>query len=123
MGAPAFEYEQLFKQKKIQVFSSNYELYGDMSSRVMSTLATFSPELEVYSIDEAFLKFNGFDAHFNLESHALKMVQTVKRQTTIPISVGMAPTKALLFGFLKNSFVALYFAHPTNIKEAKIIIK
>jgi DNA polymerase V len=95
MGAPAFEYEQLFKEKKIQVFSSNYELYGDMSSRVMSTLATFSPELEVYSIDEAFLKFNGFDAHFNLEAHALKMVQTVKRQTTIPISVGMAPTKAL----------------------------
>ena len=95
MGAPAFEYAQLFKEKGIQVFSSNYELYGDMSSRVMSTLATFTPDIEVYSIDEAFLKFNGFATHFNLEAHALQMVQTVKQHTQIPISVGLAPTKAL----------------------------
>lgn len=94
MGAPAFEYARLFKEQNIQVFSSNYELYGDMSSRVMSTLATFTPDLEVYSIDEAFLKFEGF-AHYNLTAHALDMVQTVKRQTHIPISVGIAPTKAL----------------------------
>lgn len=95
MGAPAFEYAQLFKEQGIQVFSSNYELYGDMSSRVMSTLATFTPDIEVYSIDEAFLKFNGFDVHFDLEAHALQMVQTVKQHTQIPISVGLAPTKAL----------------------------
>ena len=94
MGAPAFEYARLFKEQNVQVFSSNYELYGDMSSRVMSTLATFTPDLEVYSIDEAFLKFEGF-AHYNLTAHALDMVQTVKRQTHIPISVGIAPTKAL----------------------------
>ena len=95
MGAPAFEYAQLFKEKCIQVFSSNYELYGDMSSRVMSTLATFTPDIEVYSIDESFLKFNGFDVHFDLEAHALKMVQTVKQHTHIPVSIGLAPTKAL----------------------------
>lgn len=95
MGAPAFEYAQLFKEKGIQVFSSNYELYGDMSSRVMSTLATFTPDIEVYSIDESFLKFNGFDVHFDLEAHALKMVQTVKQHTHIPVSIGLAPTKAL----------------------------
>lgn len=60
MGVPAFEYEGLFKANNVNVFSSNYELYGDISSRVMSTLSTYTPEIEIYSIDEAFLKFGGF---------------------------------------------------------------
>ena len=59
MGALAFEYEQLFKRNNVHVFSSNYALYGDMSSRVMDILSSFSPEIEIYSIDEAFLKFDG----------------------------------------------------------------
>lgn len=95
MGAPAFEYEALFKANNVNVFSSNYELYGDISSRVMSTLSTYTPEIEIYSIDEAFLKFGGFEKHFDLTDYAQKMVQEVKQNTKIPISVGIAKTKAL----------------------------
>ncbi|WP_194767015.1 Y-family DNA polymerase [Tamlana sp. I1] len=94
MGAPAFEYKTLFKQQNIHVFSSNYALYGDMSARVMNLLAEFTPELEVYSIDEAFLKFVGFEL-FNLQKIGENMRSKVTKGTGIPISIGMAPTKAL----------------------------
>ena len=60
MGAPAFEFKKLFEDNNVFVYSSNYALYGDMSSRVMNILSTFTPDIEVYSIDEAFLKFEGF---------------------------------------------------------------
>ena len=68
MGAPAFKYKSFFKTNKVQVFSSNYALYGDMSSRVMRILEQFTPEVEVYSIDEAFLHFQGFD-NYDLNSY------------------------------------------------------
>ena len=55
MGAPMFKYKTLLKDNNVMVYSSNYTLYGDMSSRVMSCLKAFTPEVEVYSIDEAFL--------------------------------------------------------------------
>ena len=58
MGAPAFKYKSFFKVNKVEVFSSNYPLYGDMSSRVMRILQQFTPDVEVYSIDEAFLSCN-----------------------------------------------------------------
>ena len=61
MGAPAFKYERVFRENNVEVFSSNFTLYGDMSSRVMSILSKFTPKIEIYSIDEAFLKFEGFD--------------------------------------------------------------
>ena len=61
MGAPAFKFKEFFKTNNIQLFSSNFALYGDMSSRVMRILEHFSPDVEVYSIDEAFLKLNGFE--------------------------------------------------------------
>jgi DNA polymerase V len=76
------------------VYSSNYALYGDMSSRVMNILSSFSPDIEVYSIDEAFLKFQGFE-RFDLGEYGLKIQRTVTKGTGIPISVGFAPTKAL----------------------------
>lgn len=94
MGAPAFQFDALFKKNNVNVFSSNYALYGDMSSRVMNILSTFAPEMEVYSIDEAFLKFDGFEL-FDLEAHGIKIQRTVTKGTGIPISVGFAPTKAL----------------------------
>jgi DNA polymerase V len=94
MGAPAFQYRSFFKQKGVQVFSSNYPLYGDMSSRVMSLLGQYSPNLEIYSIDEAFLQFKGFDL-FNLEAEGRRMRKQVRRWTGIPVSVGMGPSKAL----------------------------
>jgi DNA polymerase V len=94
MGAPAFEFKKLFADNNVFVYSSNYALYGDMSSRVMNTLSTFTPEIEVYSIDEAFLKFNGFNL-FDLNEYGIKIQRTVTKNTGIPISVGFAPTKAL----------------------------
>ncbi|MEY4522473.1 MAG: UmuC protein [Bacteroidota bacterium] len=94
MGAPAFEYEAVFKQHKIHVFSANFPLYGDLSHRVMTLLGEFSPEIEIYSIDEAFLKLTGFD-YFDLQAYGNEMLQRVTKGTGVPISVGIAPTKAL----------------------------
>tara|TARA_B100001063_G_C16771696_1_gene562018 strand:- start:1169 stop:2425 length:1257 start_codon:yes stop_codon:yes gene_type:complete len=93
MGAPAFKYEELFKKNDVKVFSSNFPLYGDMSSRVMSILSKFTPNIEVYSIDEAFLKFEGFNC--DLESYCNEIKNTVLKWTGIPISIGLAPTKVL----------------------------
>jgi len=95
MGAPAFQYKELFQQHDIQVYSSNYELYGDMSRRVMEMLSEFSPDVEIYSIDEAFLLFNGFDNLVNFKHYGLDIRQYVTRGTGIPISIGFAPTKTL----------------------------
>lgn len=95
MGAPAFEYKELFEKEKIQVFSSNYALYGDMSSRVMELLSEFSPEIEIYSIDEAFLKFDGFESHFDFEEIGKKIRYRIIKGTGIPVSVGFAHTKSL----------------------------
>ena len=68
MGAPAFKYDPLFKKNKVHVFSSNFPLYGDMSSRVMNILSDYTPNIEIYSIDEAFLELKGFE-NYNLEEY------------------------------------------------------
>jgi len=94
MGAPAFKYEKIFRENNVQIFSSNFPLYGDMSSRVMSILSKFTPNIEIYSIDEAFLKFEGF-ANYDLESYCQEIKNMVFKWTGIPISIGIAPTKAL----------------------------
>ena len=94
MGAPAFEFKEVFEKNNVQVFSSNYALYGDMSFRVMTILSKFSPEVEIYSIDEAFLQFDGFDL-FSLQEIGLKIRKAVYKSTGIPVSVGFAETKAL----------------------------
>ena len=94
MGAPAFQYYSFFKQKGVKVFSSNYPLYGDMSSRIMSILEQYTPNLEIYSIDEAFLQFKGFDL-FNLEAEGNRIQKQIRRWTGIPVSIGMGPSKSL----------------------------
>lgn len=94
MGAPAFEFEQLFRKHKVHVFSANFSLYGNMSNRIMHILSAYSPEVEIYSIDEAFLKLKGFD-YFNLQDYGCAIRKKVTQGTGIPISVGIAPTKAL----------------------------
>jgi len=78
MGAAAYQFEKTFIENNIQVFSSNFALYGDMSARVMSLLTSFAPEIEVYSIDEAFLKFEGCD-YINLLEYGLMIVKTVTK--------------------------------------------
>lgn len=94
MGAPAFQIEKIIKKHQVAVFSTNFTLYGDMSNRVMNTLATFVPDYEIYSIDEAFLSFHGFE-HYDLNDYASKIVKTVYKNTGIPVSLGIAPTKTL----------------------------
>ena len=94
MGAPAFKSRELLKKHKVVVHSANFPLYGDMSSRVMSTLAELAPELEIYSIDEAFLDMSGFK-RYDLDLYARSMRKTVMQHTGIPVCVGIAPTKTL----------------------------
>ena len=94
MGAPIFKWESFCKANNIQVLSSNYPLYGDMSSRVMRILEQFTPDVEVYSIDEAFLQFTGFE-NYNFKDYGNQMRQRILKWTGIPTSVGIAPTKAL----------------------------
>lgn len=94
MGVPAFEVKETITRHNVAVFSSNYTLYGDMSNRVMTTLREFTPSLEIYSIDEAFLDFSGFEA-IGMLDHAATMRKTVLQNTGIPVSVGIASTKTL----------------------------
>jgi DNA polymerase V len=94
MGAPIFKWEGFCKENNIQVFSSNYPLYGDMSSRVMTILEQFTPDVEVYSIDEAFIQFKGFET-YNFDDYGNQIRTRILKWTGIPTCVGMAPTKAL----------------------------
>ena len=92
MGEPVFKARRIIEENNVNVFSTNFALYGDMSKRVMSLLDILSPEIEIYSIDEAFMDFSGIKNCFNL---GLKMRDTVAKHTGIPISIGIAKTKTL----------------------------
>ncbi|NPA43238.1 MAG: Y-family DNA polymerase [Chlorobi bacterium] len=94
MGAPAFQYEDIFREKGVEVFSANFALYGDLSSRMMSLIGSRVPEMEVYSIDEAFMKFEGMDPS-DTEVRMRELRRTVRKQIGIPLTIGLAPTKTL----------------------------
>ena len=94
MGAPAFKFKEVIENGEVHVFSSNFALYGDMSNRVMTILGTFCPKMEIYSIDEAFLDFSGFDL-YDLEALGCEIRKRVLQWTGIPVSVGFAHTNAL----------------------------
>ena len=94
MGAPAHEIKYIVEKNDVAVFSSNYALYGDMSARVMNVLGQFAPEIEVYSIDEAFLDLTGFE-HIDLAVYGKHIIRTTQQSTGIPVSIGIAKTKTL----------------------------
>nr|WP_126381372.1 Y-family DNA polymerase [Desulfovibrio ferrophilus] len=94
MAEPAFKRKGFFARHGVRVFSSNYALYGDMSRRVMDTLGRFTPRMEVYSIDEAFLHLKPTPDR-SLQAQASEMRETVRRWTGITVSVGIGPTKTL----------------------------
>ncbi|MFN3753008.1 Y-family DNA polymerase [Flavobacterium sp.] len=94
MGAPEFKVRQELQAKNIQVFSSNYPLYGDLSNRVMKILEGFTPHVEPYSIDEAFMNFEGVKIA-NFHEYGLQMKSRIMKWLSIPVSVGFAETKAL----------------------------
>ena len=93
MGAPAFQYKEMFRRNHVEVLSANFPLYGDMSRRVMRILSGYSPQQEIYSIDECFLDLTGMQVDFR--EYAEQMRSQVMLWTGIPISVGIAPTKVL----------------------------
>ena len=95
MGAPFFQYKSLFQKNNVKIFSSNYSLYADISERVMNILYKYTPDIEVYSIDESFLKFNGYDDFFNIEKIAHQIKQEILKGVGVPTCVGLGPTKAL----------------------------
>lgn len=94
MGDPLFKIKDIVKKHDVHVFSSNFSLYGDMSSRVMTTLKAFSSSLEVYSIDEAFLDLSRLPQD-ELFSYGCYIKKTVQQWTGIPVSIGIGPTKTL----------------------------
>ena len=91
---PLFKIKHLIEKHNVAVFSSNYTLYGDLSNRVMTTLEHFSPDVEVYSIDEAFISLKGFEWQ-DLTEYCRKIRATVEKWTGITVSIGIAETKTL----------------------------
>ena len=94
MGEPYFKAKKIIDKNNVRVFSSNYSLYGDISQRVMETLARFASDVEIYSIDEAFLGLNGFE-NYELSKYCQYIRRTIKQWVGIPVSIGVSTTKTL----------------------------
>ncbi|REC93395.1 Y-family DNA polymerase [Kushneria indalinina] len=94
MGTPAHFLRDQVMHEGVTLFSSNYELYGDISQRVQAVLEEFSAGIDPYSIDECWVDFSGFSAD-QLEQHAHELRRRVKQYTGIPVSIGVAPTRTL----------------------------
>jgi len=94
MGIPVFKIQNMIKTHGVYVYSSNYALYGDMSQRVIEILLEFTPDIEIYSIDEAFLDLSGFKI-CDLTDYGYSIRSKIKKWTGIPVSVGIAETKTL----------------------------
>ncbi len=94
MGEPYFKVKKIIEKNHVKVFSSNYSLYGDISQRVMEILSSFSPNMEIYSIDEAFLSFKGFK-NYELQTYCMHIRKTIEKYVGIPVSIGLSKTKTL----------------------------
>lgn len=106
MGVPTYQIREMIDKKQVYAFSSNYVLYGDMSARVMSILNNFVPEIEVYSIDEAFVNLSGIP---DIEKFSRNLVDKITKSTGIPVSFGVAPTKTL--AKIANRFAKKYIGY------------
>ena len=95
MGVPFYQVKNLLEKNGVAVFSSNYNLYGDMSRRVMSMLSSFFPQIHVYSIDEAFIDLSEFDDVEYIAELSRKAVKSINKGVGIPVSLGIAPTRTL----------------------------
>ncbi|MGE3318229.1 MAG: Y-family DNA polymerase [Candidatus Berkiella sp.] len=109
MGDPIFQRRDLVRKHKVLVYSSNFTLYGDMSRRVMCLLQEYSPDFEIYSIDEIFLGLKGFQS-WNLTDYAKTIRANMLRGLKLPVSIGIGPTKTL-------AKVANYFAKKYPLLE------
>lgn len=124
MGIPEFKLRPFVKKYGIAVKSSNYALYGDMSNRVMETLKTITPELEVYSIDEAFAEIHASPAA-ELEITGRKIREKILQWTGLPVSVGIAATKTLAKAAneaaKKDKSFRGVFAVTTDLQREKLL--
>jgi len=118
MGAPVFKYKKIISRNKVALFSSNFALYGDLSNRVMSVLADLAPNIEVYSIDEAFLQLDGIDLN-ELEKFGSKVRSRVRKWTGIPVSVGIANSKTLAKAANEIAKKNMQFRGVLNLVEKK----
>ncbi len=94
MGIPAFQIKKQIENGEVHAFSSNFALYGDMSQRMMQIFSGFTPQVEIYSIDEAFLDFAGFQ-NTDFKQLGIELKKRVRKYIGIPVSVGFGPTKTL----------------------------
>ncbi|MBT4364690.1 MAG: Y-family DNA polymerase [Desulfobacterales bacterium] len=94
LGSPVFKIADIIESGGVYVYSSNYALYGDMSHRVMKLLAEFTPDMEVYSIDEAFLDLSCF-SHYDLNGYGIRIKDRIRRCVGLPVAIGIAETKTL----------------------------
>jgi DNA polymerase V len=95
MGAPLFTIRELVRKNQVQVLSSNFSLYGDLSARVMSIITQNMPEVEIYSIDEAFVDLTSLPPDVNLHNLCVDLVQKIQQYTGIPVSIGIGATRTL----------------------------
>lgn len=119
MAMPAFQIEPFLQKHHVAVFSSNYALYGDLSERVMNTLATLVKDIEIYSIDEAFIDLSGYRE--DLTELGFRIRRKIKQWTGIPVSVGIAPSKTLAKvanKIAKKSGGVHLLADPESIRQA-----
>ncbi len=95
MGEPLFKAQKTIKKYNVKVFSSNYALYGSMSNRVMKILEQSFPNIEIYSIDEAFMEISSLKKNYNYYKYAINVREIILKWTGIPISIGIGETKTL----------------------------
>jgi len=123
MGAEYFKYKEYMEKNNIKVFSSNYPLYADMSERMINTISEIVPEIEVYSIDEAFAKLSGLPEK-DYRKIGLEIKNRVYKYTGLPVSVGIAPAKTLakVANFYAKRYPkfsnVLVLDNPTTIDQA-----
>ena len=106
MFEPVFKIKKQLIKNNVTIFSSNYTLYGEMSQRVMNILSAFSPQVEIYSIDEAFVDVSGME-YFSLNQYGHQMKDTIFEYTGLPVGVGIAPLRYWQnwqIEFLRNVF-------------------
>lgn len=121
MGVPFYQIADLVKHHKIEIFSSNFSLYGDMSQRVMNIVCNTLPNVEIYSIDEAFLDFTGLANHG--VDHAFQLINKIYQWTGLPVSIGIGPTKTLakLSNYLAKKSKA--FPSVVDLSDNNTLIK
>lgn len=106
MGEPLFKLHDLIVRERVEVRSSNYPLYADISGRIMDALATFTDNIEIYSVDEAFLYYDGFDKHFDYYTIGKEIKRKLWKGLGMPVSTGFGPSRTL--AKIANRFAKKY---------------